>query len=286
MAAFKEIKERINSIRTTRKITSAMKMVSAAKLVKAQRSITDMLPYSAALNDIFRKAAGTGGFDTAYTQVRPLKHIALVAFSSDSSLAGAFNSNVIRELRRTIDRYIDLGAENVYLYTIGKKVHEAAAKWECPIVRNFANLAAKPDYGTIAGLGMELVGRFERGEVDKVELIYHHFRSTGSQVLTHEDFLPLPPHAADDGGRKVPSDYIFEPSRREILEALLPKSFKLKLYSALLDSSASEHSARVIAMQTATENADKLVGELTIQYNKSRQQAITNELLDIMGGKN
>lgn len=272
-----------------------MKMVSASKLSKAQRSINDMLPYSSALTAIFNKAIHAGGsIDTPFTQVRPLRHIALVAFSSDSSLAGAFNLNVIRELRLTIDKYIAIGAENIYLYTIGKKVHEAAMKWECPIVRNFENLAAKPDYTTIAGLAMELVGRFERGEVDRVELIYQHFKSAGSQVITHDEFLPMTlpdasgaAHGAQSGSAShtVQPDYIFEPSREEVIAALLPKSFKLKLYTALLDSNAAEHAARVVAMQTATENADELISELTIQYNKSRQQAITNELLDIMGGK-
>ena len=181
-------------------------MVSAAKLTKAQRSIADTLPYSAALDGIFRRTAGAGDFDTAYSQVRPLKHVALVAFSSDSSLAGAFNSNVIKKLRQTIDRHLDLGAENIYIYTIGKKVYEAAAKWECPIVNNLVNLASQPNYATVGELAMHLVERFGKGEVDKVELIYHHFRNAGSQVLMYEDFLPLPLTTPDgEEGRKAPS---------------------------------------------------------------------------------
>lgn len=284
MAVFKEIKERINSIRTTRKITSAMKMVSAAKLTKAQRAITDMLPYSAALNGIFAKAVAGEGFDTALTVRREVRRVAIVAFSSDSSLAGAFNSSVIRELRRAIDKHIALGAQNILIYAVGKKVHEAAAKWECPIVGEYSWLAAKPDYAAAARLAMHLADRFTAGDIDKVELIYQHFKSAGSQALTHEDFLPMALPVSD--GAAVPTDYIFEPSREEVLAELLPKSFKLRMYTTWLDSAASEHAARVVAMQSATENADKLIGELTIQYNKSRQQAITNELLDIMGGKN
>lgn len=286
MAVFKEIKERIGSIATTRKITSAMKMVSASKLVKAQRSIADMLPYSASLNGILANILYAGETpDAAFVQKRDVRRVALVAFSSDGSLAGAFNSAVIKELRRTIDKNLRLGAQNIDIYTIGKKVHEAAAKWECPIISEYSLLATKPDYDTAANLAMHLVERFRRGDVDKVELIYQHFKSAGTQVLTHEDFLPIKPRAVDNTTPyNLTTDYIFEPSRWEVLAELLPLSFKLRLYTTWLDSAAAEHAARVVAMQTATDNADKLIAELTIQYNKSRQQSITNELLDIMGG--
>jgi F-type H+-transporting ATPase subunit gamma len=263
-----------------------MKMVSAAKLNKAQRTVADMLPYSAALNDIFRKVIlSEEQFDTPLAQQREVKKVALVAFSSDSSLAGAFNSNVIKELKRTVDGYARLGAQNIYIYTIGKKVYEAVSKWGLPNVQNFVNLATKPDYVVAAGLAMHLIERFSRGEVDKVELIYHHFKSAGAQVVTRETLLPMAHPSTDGSKQNTLTDYIFEPSERKVLEELLPKSFKLKMYAALLDSNTSEHAARVIAMQTATENADNLISELTVQYNKSRQQAITNELLDIMGGK-
>ncbi len=286
MAAFKEIKERINSIGTTRKITSAMKMVSAAKLVKAQRNIADMGPYSASLNGILANILHAGESpDAAFAQKREVRRVALVAFSSDGSLAGALNSTVIKMLRRTVDKYIKLGAENVHIYTIGKKVHEAAAKWECHVENEFSHLAAKPSYDAAAELAMHLVEQFRRGDVDKVELIYQHFKSAGAQVLTHEDFLPIKPGTVDKTTPyNLATDYIFEPSRWEVLAELLPLSFKLRLYTVWLDSAAAEHAARVVAMQTATDNADKLIAELTILYNKSRQQSITNELLDIMGG--
>lgn len=286
MAVFKEIKERINSIGTTRKITSAMKMVSAAKLGKAQRSIADMRPYSAALYDILgnvimERENSSSTFTTTLTSAREVRSVALVAFSSDGSLAGAFNSNVVKELRRTTDKYATLGMKNIHVYAIGKKVREAAAKLECSVTNAGPFTAAKPDYDVAAELAMLLVDKFVGGEIDKVEVIYHHYKSAGSQVLTHEDFLPMPPTTAPDS---APTDYIFEPSRGEILAALLPRSLKLRMYSVWLDTAASEHAARVIAMQTATENADKLIAELTVQYNKLRQQSITNELLDIMGG--
>lgn len=286
MAALKEIKERINSVSATRKITSAMKLVSAAKLSRAQRNITEMLPYSNSLNDIFRKAINAeGDFDTPLASQREVRHIAVVAFSSDSSLAGAFNSNVIRELRRVVDAHKGLGSENIYIYTVGKKVYEVAQKWECPIVENFTNLASKPDYGVMADLAMRLIDRYLNGEVDQVVLIYQHFKSTGSQLLTTETLLPMTMPEKEAAATGALPYYIFEPSREDILHTLLPKSFKLKLYTVLLDSNASEHAARVIAMQIATDNANQLVDELTLQYNKSRQQAITSELLDIMGGK-
>lgn len=286
MAVFKEIKERINSIATTRKITSAMKMVSASKLIKAQRSTTDMLPYSASLSGILTNIIHAGESpDAAFAQKREVRRVALVAFSSDGSLAGAFNSTVIKTLRRTVDKYLKLGANNIHIYTVGKKVHEAAAKWECPIITEYSHLAAKPDYDAAADLAMHLVDRFRRGDIDKVELIYQHFKSAGAQTITHEDFLPMKPRTADKTTPyNLTTDYIFEPSREEVLAELLPMSFKLRMYAVWLDSAAAEHAARVVAMQTATDNADKLIAELTIQYNKSRQQSITNELLDIMGG--
>ena len=286
MAVFKEIKERIGSIATTRKITAAMKMVSASKLIKVQRSTIDMVPYSASLNGILANILHAGESpDASFAEKRAVRYVAIVAFSSDGSLAGAFNSTVIKMLRRTIDKYIKLGAKNIHIYTIGKKVHEAAAKWECPIVSEHSHLAAKPDYDTAAALAMHLVDEFRHGEIDKVELIYQHFKSAGTQVLTHDDFLPIPPRKEDKSTPyNLTTNYIYEPSRSEVLAELLPMSFKLRMYTVWLDSAAAEHAARVVAMQTATDNADKLIAELTIQYNKSRQQSITNELLDIMGG--
>ena len=289
MASFKEIKERINSIRTTRQITSAMKMVSAAKLSKAQRVITNMLPYSRALNDIFRRVVGSAeDLELPLMQQREVRRVAIVAFSSDTSLAGAFNSNVIKELRHTLDKYAALGKQNIVLYTIGKKVYESVSKAGYAELHNYADLATKPNYEKAAEIAMELIDRFAKGEVDKVELIYHHFHSAGSQKLTREDLLPMTLPEAEKpaaGELQVVPDYIFEPSEEAILRELLPKSFRLKLYASLLDSNTSEHAARMVAMQTATDNADNLLGDLMVLYNKSRQQAITNELLDIMGGQ-
>ncbi|MDR1405976.1 MAG: F0F1 ATP synthase subunit gamma [Prevotellaceae bacterium] len=286
MAAFKEIKERIQSVKTTQKITSAMKMVSASKLNKAQKNITGMLPYANALHHILHSVlAGSEDFNTSLAAERTPERVAIIAFSSDSSLAGSFNSNVIKEFRKVLATYEHLPKEHILIYTVGKKIFEAARKSGYAITRYFEGLAAKPDYDIMAAFAGELISLFDRKAIDRVEVIYHHFKSAGSQVLTRENFLPLTlPPAGKTTDKSVTADYILEPSREEVLTELLPKSLKLKLYTMLLDSNASEHAARVIAMQTATDNADELIGALTVAYNKSRQQAITNELLDMVGG--
>lgn len=286
MAAFKEIKERIQSVKTTQKITAAMKMVSAAKLNKAQKNIAGMLPYSNALHHILRSVLATGDdFHSPLSEERTPERVAIIAFSSDSSLAGSFNSNVIKEFRKALSAFEHLPKENVLVYTIGKKIFEAALKSEYAVTRYFEGLAAKPDYDTIAAFTGELITLFNRKAIDRVEVIYHHFKSAGTQILTRENFLPLTlPALGNTAAKQTLANYLLEPSQETILAKLLPKSLKLKLYTMLLDSNASEHAARVMAMQTATDNADELINTLVIAYNKSRQQAITNELLDMIGG--
>ncbi|MDR1381230.1 MAG: ATP synthase F1 subunit gamma [Tannerella sp.] len=292
MAAFKEIKKRINSIKSTRKTTSAMKMVSSAKLHKAEKKISDMRPYAEALHRVMESllaAYSPGDAEDAedgrfagLTAERPVRNVAIVAFSSDSSLCGAFNSNVFRELRHAVDAYRQPPANgNVFVYTIGRKIYDAVRKTDTGITGNFENLAGKPDYSVIAELADSLIRQFEKREIDRVELVYHHFKSAGSQQLIREPLLPVAFRRTAD----CKTEYICEPSRGKLSGALMPKCVRLHLYAALLDSNVSEHAARMVAMQTATDNADDLVGELTVEYNKSRQQAITNELSDIAGGK-
>lgn len=284
MAALKEIKKRINSIASTRKTTSAMKMVASSKLHKAENVISNMLPYSEALHHIMESLL-TGDDASILSRERPVRNIAIVAFSSDSSLCGAFNSNIVRELQKTIAAYRkSRSVDHIFIYTIGRKVYDAVRKTDITITQNFENLAGKSDYHTIADFAGSLITQFERGEIDRADIIYHHFKSAGSQELINETLLPviLPPKENPDSHANT--GYIFEPSREEILRVVIPKSIKLRLYTMLLDSNASEHAARMIAMQTATDNADDLVSELTIEYNKSRQQAITNELLDLISG--
>jgi F-type H+-transporting ATPase subunit gamma len=283
MASLKEVKIRINSIKSTRKTTSAMKMVASAKLHKALNVFGNMRPYSRSLHHVM-EALLSSEFSSPLCDKRPVEKVAIVAFSSDSSLCGAFNSNIIRETRKNLELYKNLPKENVHLYTIGKKVYDALRKNGFNITQNFAGLAEKPDYSTIAELADTLISQFEKKEIDRVEILYHHFKSAGAQILMNETVLPLVLPEPDRSASKMNTDYILEPSREALLNILIPKSIKLQLYTSLLDSSSSEHAARMIAMQIATDNADNLVNDLTVLYNKTRQQAITNELLDIVGG--
>lgn len=283
MASLKEVKGRIATVNNTRKITSAMKMVASAKLHKAQAAITNMLPYERRLHGLLTRLLGAEGAASCFTIERKVKREALVVFSSNSSLCGGFNANVIKQASQWLDEHQALGKENLLVYPVGRKVAEALVKSGCPIQGDFQHLADKPSFAESADLAQGLMDLFARGEVDRVDLLYHHFKSTASQVLTREVFLPM--NLSGEGSASKGGDYILEPSREELLAMLLPKVLRLKLYTVLLDSNASEHAARTMAMQIATDNADELLQELTLMYNKTRQQAITSELLDIVGGQ-
>ena len=288
MASLKEVKGRIATVNNTRKITSAMKMVASAKLHKAQGTIAHMLPYQQRLSALLGNLL-QGGDVLLWNTPRPeVKRIALVVFSSNASLCGGFNANVIKHATQWLDEHQALGAENVLLYPVGRKVADALVKAGYTVQGDFQHLADKPSFAEAATLAQGLMDKFERGEVDRVELLYNHFKNTATQILTREVYLPFDasPKQGDDDSRKHPQDvdYILEPSREELLATLLPKVLRLKLYTVLLDSNASEHAARTMAMQIATDNADDLLQELTLMYNKTRQQAITNELLDIVSG--
>ena len=288
MASLKEVKGRIATVNNTRKITSAMKMVASAKLHKAQGTIAHMLPYQQRLSALLGNLL-QGGDVLLWNTPRPeVKRIALVVFSSNASLCGGFNANVIKHATQWLDEHQALGAENVLLYPVGRKVADALVKAGYTVQGDFQHLADKPSFAEAATLAQGLMDKFARGEVDRVELLYNHFKNTATQILTREVYLPFDasPKQGDDESRKHPQDvdYILEPSREELLSMLLPKVLRLKLYTVLLDSNASEHAARTMAMQIATDNADDLLQELTLMYNKTRQQAITNELLDIVSG--
>lgn len=282
MASLKEVKGRIATVNNTRKITSAMKMVASAKLHKAQGAITNMLPYERRLHGLLTNLLG-GSEVLVWNTPREVKRVALVVFSSNSSLCGGFNANVIKHTTQWLDEYQALGKENILLYPVGKKVADALSKMGYAIQGNFQHLADKPSFAEAAELAQGLMNLFTRGEVDRVELLYNHFKSTASQILTREVYLPMQTSGNTMEG-KGDMDYILEPSREELLATLLPKVLRMKLYTVTLDSNASEHAARTMAMQIATDNADDLLQELTLMYNKTRQQAITNELLDIVGG--
>lgn len=284
MASLKEVKGRIATVNNTRKITSAMKMVASAKLHKAQAAITNMLPYEQRLHRLLTNFLNGEEVLSCYTNVKEVKRIALVVFSSNSSLCGGFNANVIKHTHQWLDEHQALGKENILIYPIGRKVADAMIKQGYEVQGDFQHMADKPSFAEASALAQELMDKFERGEVDQVEVLYNHFKNTASQILTHEVYLPIPIKASDEIAPKEETDYILEPSREELLQMLLPKVLRMKFYTILLDSNASEHAARTMAMQIATDNADDLLQELTLMYNKTRQQAITNELLDIVGG--
>lgn len=284
MASLKEVKGRIATVNNTRKITAAMKMVASAKLHKAQAAITNMLPYEQRLNQLLTNFLTGSEIDSPYVEQREAKRIALVVFSSNSSLCGGFNANIIKHATQLLSNYKTVPKENLLIYPIGKKVADALIKAGYKVERDFQEMSAKPSFAEAASLAQQLMDMFVRKEIDKVELLYNHFKSMATQILTHEVYLPIQLSSKTSEEKQPEVDYIIEPSREELLVMLLPKVLRMKLYTALLDSNASEHAARTMAMQIATDNADELLQELTLMYNKTRQQAITNELLDIVGG--
>ena len=297
MPSLKEIKGRIGSVKSTLKITSAMKLVASAKLRKAQQTIEGMRPYERKLQEMMeRLVAQAGGMGTSEWSARPADEeaapvrpkVALIAFASNSSLCGAFNANAVRLALDTLRSY---GDADVTVYSIGRKMAEAMRKVGKPSPEDYQKLADKPSYAPAAELAESLMEAFLESRLDRVDLVYNHFVSSGKQVPVRETLLPMGEMAGQAGhdagvipGVARDLDYILEPSAAELLQDLLPKSLRLKFYTALLDSNASEHAARTVAMQTATDNGEDLLQELTLQYNKSRQQKITSEILDLAGG--
>ena len=295
MASLKEVKTRINSVKSTRKITSAMKMVASAKLHKAQGVIENMLPYQKKLNKILTNFLSADlPIESPYVQEREVKRVAIVVFSSNTSLCGAFNANVIKMMMQTIGEFRTLGQDNILIFPVGKKVDEAAKRMGFKPQEVSPTLSDKPTYQEAAELAHRLMDLYVAGEVDRVEIIYHHFKSMGVQILLRETYLPINlTNVVSEEDREneeevqeneIANDYIIEPNAEELIASLIPTVLSQKIFTAAVDSNASEHAARTLAMQVATDNANELIQDLTKQYNKSRQQAITNELLDIVGG--
>lgn len=295
MASLKEVKNRINSVKSTRKITSAMKMVASAKLHKAQGAIENMLPYQKKLNKILTNFLSADlPIESPYVQEREVKRVAIVVFSSNTSLCGAFNANVIKMMMQTIGEFRTLGQDNILIFPVGKKVDEAAKRMGFKPQEVSPTLSDKPTYQEAAELAHRLMDMYVAGEVDRVEIIYHHFKSMGVQILLRETYLPINlTNVVSEEDREneeevqeheITNDYIIEPNAEELIASLIPTVLSQKIFTAAVDSNASEHAARTLAMQVATDNANELIQDLTKQYNKSRQQAITNELLDIVGG--
>ena len=353
MPSLKEIKGRINSISSTLAITSAMKMVASAKLQKAQMAIQNMLPYerrlysmlldlmgamnisAAASEDGSVRGSGSAergfdqsgdrlslsnrhdlaGMDGAYSLMaqREVRKVAIVAFASNSSLCGAFNSNVIREATAVINEYraSGLGDAGITVYSVGRKMAEAMKKLGFPSPADFTKMSDSPSYDAASALAQELFDGFVSGRFDKVELVYNHYKSTSSQPTTRQTYLPLSladatadiqvgkitdsvsepyadkvaePVVRQNSPTTETPDLIVEPSKEELIATLLPKVVRLRVFTTLLDSTAAEHAARTVAMQLATDNGNDLLQELTLEYNKGRQQKITSEILDIVGG--
>lgn len=341
MPSLKEIKGRINSISSTLAITSAMKMVAAAKLQKAQMAIQNMLPYERRLHSMLLDLMGAVNMSApaseegsarlvslsnqpdhtesegAYSLMaqRQVHRVAIVAFASNSSLCGAFNSNVIRVATAVINEYraSGLGDADITVYSVGRKMAEAMKKLGFPSPADFTKMSDSPSYDAASALAQELFDGFVSGRFDKVELVYNHYKSTSSQPTTRQTYLPLSLADAtadiqvgkitdsasepytDKGAESVGApvvrqgsptteDLIVEPSKEELIATLLPKVVRLRVFTTLLDSTAAEHAARTVAMQLATDNGNDLLQELTLEYNKGRQQKITSEILDIVGG--
>ncbi len=341
MPSLKEIKGRINSISSTLAITSAMKMVAAAKLQKAQMAIQNMLPYERRLHSMLIDLMGAVNMSApaseegsarlvslsnqpdhtesegAYSLMaqRQVHRVAIVAFASNSSLCGAFNSNAIREATAVINEYraSGLGDADITVYSVGRKMAEAMKKLGFPSPADFTKMSDSPSYDAASALAQELFDGFVSGRFDKVELVYNHYKSTSSQPTTRQTYLPLSladatadiqvgkitdsasesdtNRGAESVGAPVvrqgsptTEDLIVEPSKEALIATLLPKVVRLRIFTTLLDSAAAEHAARTVAMQLATDNGNDLLQELTLEYNKGRQQKITSEILDLVGG--
>ena len=288
MASLKETKTRIASVKSTLQITAAMKMVAAAKSHRAQQAIGNMVPYQQKLQeileDVLSDSSVRASLDSPLLTAGSSRRVALVAFSSNSSLCGGFNTTAVKSLLGEMETLQEEGLTlaDIDFYPVGHKVAEAGRKIGLAAAQDASHLLDKPSYEPAAGLARTLVEQFEQGRVGRIVLLYNHYKSNASQPPVRETYLPLAlPEIGETAGTE---DLIVEPGKKEVLESLLPKVLRLKIYTVLMDSYAAEQAARTVAMQMASDNADELLEQLTLEYNKRRQQAITSELLDIVGG--
>ena len=280
MANLKEIRNRIASVSSTMQITSAMKMVSAAKLKKAQDAITAMRPYANKLTELLQSLSATLDADSGskFSTQRPVNKVLVVAITSNRGLCGAFNSNIIKECYR-LEKEV-YANQDVSILTIGKKGNDILTK-HSNVIENHNEVYNDLTFDNVAVIAQSLMDRFVEGEFDKIELVYNKFKNAATQIIMTEQFLPI---VSVESESSANLDYIFEPSKQEIVEQLIPKSLKTQLYKGIRDSFASEHVARMTAMHKATDNATELRDQLKLTYNKARQAAITNEILEIVGG--
>jgi len=283
MANLKEVKQRITSVVSTQQITKAMKMVSAAKLRRAQDKITQMRPYSQKLTQILNNvsAASEGAADIVYAEKREVNKVLIVPVTSDKGLCGAFNSNVIKACNASIAG--QFAGKEVTILPLGKKAFESFKKRDFAIIPDFYQVFGDLTFENVRAAAEYAMNAFLEGEYDQVVLVFNEFKNVATQVIQTEQFLPMA-NAETDEVKTVEADYILEPSRAYIIEELVPTSLKIQFYKAVLESNASEHGARMTAMDKATENAGDLLKELRLLYNRSRQAAITNEILEIVAG--
>ncbi len=285
MASLKEVKSRISSIISTQQITKAMKMVAAAKLRKSQDRIIQMRPFALKLSEVLRNVSGTSdGGQNWYSDVRDINRVLIVVVTADRGLCGSFNTNIFKASLKLIqDKYVKQKENGgLTILPIGKKSLEFFKKRNYKVEEGYWNLLQNLTFDKVSGAATYMMDSFKEGKYDKIEIVYNEFKNVATQILREEEFLPIMPSAAE--GRRTAIDYIFQPDREEIVTGIIPKSLKVQLFKAVLDSNAAENGARMTAMDKATENAGELLKELKLTYNRTRQAAITKEILEIVGG--
>ena len=280
MANLKELRSRITSVSSTMQITSAMKMVSASKLSKAQDAITSMRPYAEKLTQLLQDLSATLDDDSGskFAEEREVKKVLIVAISSNKGLAGAFNTNIIKKVKVKIQE--EYQGKEVEVFTLGKKGNDILKK-SFDIYKNNNSIFDELTFENVSEIAEELMQLFIEGNYDRIDIVYNQFKNAATQYIMDEQFLPIEKFESEDNKQL---DYIFEPSKLEIVKDLIPKSLKMQLFKALRDSFAAEHGARMTAMHKATDNAKELRDDLKLSYNKARQASITNEILEIVGG--
>lgn len=281
MPSLKDIKKRIGSVKNTRQITKAMKMVSAAKLRRAQDNIIAARPYASKMEEVLKSlAVNVEGDAHPLLEVREAKKLLLIVVSSDRGLCGGFNANLCKAAERYIrgnkDQY-----ESIAITTLGRKGYEYL-KNRFPVEKNYPNLISKPNYQTAALLAQEVIEGYLEGEYDQVVILFNAFKTVMSQDITFQQLLPVVPPQSEETVDEAGVEYIFEPSIQELLAEILPKNIEVQIFKAMLESVASEHGARMTAMDSASKNASEMIGKLTLQYNRARQAAITKELMEII----
>ncbi|MCC9135863.1 ATP synthase F1 subunit gamma [Pontibacter silvestris] len=289
MPSLKEVRSRITSVSSTQQITKAMKMVAAAKLRRAQDSILRMRPYAQRLSGILANLSSQteGSVNNPYSEEREANRVLIIAVTSDRGLAGAFNSNIIKAVNTLVNEQYSkqYNAGNVTILTIGRKGHDAFTKRGYKVIGDYTGIFTGLSFDAVRGAAERAMDGFINREFDKVDLVYNEFKNVATQIVRQDQFLPIVEQPAQDSAAPtLAADYVFEPSKEAIIEELIPKSLKIQVYKAVLESNASEHGARMTAMDKATDNAGELLKQLKLTYNRTRQAAITKEILEIVGG--